>query len=89
MTQTVEDVLTDLSIRPQAFVDGAYVDALSGETFDCVNPATGRVIAAVAACDADDVDRAVRGARAPRSSRVCGRAWRRSSASACSSAWPS
>jgi len=24
MTQTVEDVLTDLSIRPQAFVDGAY-----------------------------------------------------------------
>jgi acyl-CoA reductase-like NAD-dependent aldehyde dehydrogenase len=64
MTQTVEDVLTDLSIRPQAFVDGAYVDALSGETFDCVNPATGRVIAAVAACDADDVDRAVRGARA-------------------------
>jgi 4-guanidinobutyraldehyde dehydrogenase / NAD-dependent aldehyde dehydrogenase len=64
MTQTVEDVLTDLSIRSQAFVDGAYVDALSGETFDCVNPATGRVIAAVAACDADDVDRAVRGARA-------------------------
>jgi 4-guanidinobutyraldehyde dehydrogenase / NAD-dependent aldehyde dehydrogenase len=64
MTQTVEDVLTDLSIRSQAFVDGAYVDALSGETFDCVNPATGRAIASVAACDGDDVDRAVRGARA-------------------------
>ena len=64
MTQTVEDVLTDLSIRSQAFVDGAYVDAESGEAFDCVNPATGRTIAAVAACDAGDVDRAVRGARA-------------------------
>ncbi|HXY81934.1 MAG TPA: aldehyde dehydrogenase [Gaiellaceae bacterium] len=64
MTGTVEDVLTDLSIRSQAFVDGAYVDAASGGTFDCVNPATGRVIAAVAACDAEDVDRAVRGARA-------------------------
>jgi acyl-CoA reductase-like NAD-dependent aldehyde dehydrogenase len=64
VTSTVEDVLTDLSIRSQAFVDGAYVDAASGETFDCVNPATGRVIAAVAACDAEDVDRAVRGARA-------------------------
>jgi 4-guanidinobutyraldehyde dehydrogenase / NAD-dependent aldehyde dehydrogenase len=64
MTQTAEDVLTDLSIRSQAFVDGAYVDALSGETFDCVNPATGRTIASVAACDGDDVDRAVRGARA-------------------------
>jgi 4-guanidinobutyraldehyde dehydrogenase / NAD-dependent aldehyde dehydrogenase len=64
MTQTAEDVLTDLSIRSQAFVDGAYVDALSGETFDCVNPATGRTIASVAACDGDDVDRAVHGARA-------------------------
>jgi 4-guanidinobutyraldehyde dehydrogenase / NAD-dependent aldehyde dehydrogenase len=64
MTQTAEDVLTDLSIRSQAFVDGAYVDALSGETFDCVNPATGRTIASVAACDGEDVDRAVRGARA-------------------------
>jgi acyl-CoA reductase-like NAD-dependent aldehyde dehydrogenase len=63
MTSTAEDVLTGLTIRSQAFVDGAYVDAASGETFDCVNPSTGRVIASVAACDAEDVDRAVRGAR--------------------------
>jgi len=62
MTQTAEYVITYLSIRSQAFVDGAYVDALSGETFDCVNPATGRTIASVAACDGEDVDRAVRGA---------------------------
>ena len=64
MTTTVDDVLTGISIRSQAFIDGAYVDAASGETFDCVNPSTGRVIASVAACDAEDVDRAVRGARA-------------------------
>src|SRR5256714_13401223 len=64
MTQTVDDVLTDLSIRSQAFVDGAYVDAASGKTFECVNPANGRVIASVAECDSTDVDRAVRGARA-------------------------
>jgi gamma-glutamyl-gamma-aminobutyraldehyde dehydrogenase/4-guanidinobutyraldehyde dehydrogenase/NAD-dependent aldehyde dehydrogenase len=64
MTSTAEDVLTGLTIRSQAFVDGAYVDAASGETFDCVSPSTGRVIASVAACDAEDVDRAVRGARA-------------------------
>jgi gamma-glutamyl-gamma-aminobutyraldehyde dehydrogenase/4-guanidinobutyraldehyde dehydrogenase/NAD-dependent aldehyde dehydrogenase len=64
MTTTAEDVLTGLSIRSQAFIDGEYVDAASGETFDCVNPADGRVIASVAACDAEDVDRAVRGARA-------------------------
>jgi acyl-CoA reductase-like NAD-dependent aldehyde dehydrogenase len=64
MTSTAEDVLAGLTIRSQAFVDGAYVDAATGETFDCVNPSTGRVIASVAACDAEDVDRAVRGARA-------------------------
>jgi acyl-CoA reductase-like NAD-dependent aldehyde dehydrogenase len=55
---------TALDIRTQAFVDGAYVDALSGATFDCVNPATGEVLAQVAACDEEDVDLAVRGARA-------------------------
>jgi len=55
---------TGVDLRTQAFIDGAYVDAVSGETFDCVNPATGEVLAAVAACDAADVDRAVRGARA-------------------------
>jgi len=63
MTQTIDDVVTRLSIRTQAFVDGAYVDASSGATFDCVSPGTGRVIAQVAACDAEDVDRAVAGAR--------------------------
>ncbi|HZR95622.1 MAG TPA: aldehyde dehydrogenase [Gaiellaceae bacterium] len=54
---------TAVDIRDRAFVDGAYVDALSGETFECINPATGETLAHVAACDAADVDRAVRGAR--------------------------
>jgi len=54
---------TDLDLRTQAFVDGAYVDAASGATFDCVNPATGETLAPVSACDAEDVDRAVAGAR--------------------------
>jgi 4-guanidinobutyraldehyde dehydrogenase / NAD-dependent aldehyde dehydrogenase len=64
MSATLDDVLTGISIRSQAFIDGAYVDAASGETFDCVSPGSGRVIASVAACDVEDVDRAVRGARA-------------------------
>jgi len=62
--RTVADVVADLSIRSQAFVDGAYVDAASGETFDSVSPIDGYVIAQVAAGDAEDVDRAVAGARA-------------------------
>jgi len=37
-----------LQIRNQAFIDGRYVDAASGKTFDCVSPINGRVICAVA-----------------------------------------
>src|ERR1700758_5509009 len=63
MTTTADDVLAGISIRSQAFVDGEFVDAASGETFECISPGSGRAIAAVAACDSEDVDRAVRGAR--------------------------
>jgi 4-guanidinobutyraldehyde dehydrogenase/NAD-dependent aldehyde dehydrogenase len=52
-----------LSIRTQAFVGGEYVDAASGETFECVNPADNSVITSVAATDSEDVDRAVAAAR--------------------------
>ncbi|MEX0733064.1 MAG: aldehyde dehydrogenase [Steroidobacteraceae bacterium] len=49
--------------RTNAFIDGKYQPALSGATFDCVNPANGQVIAQVASCDAADVDAAVASAR--------------------------
>jgi gamma-glutamyl-gamma-aminobutyraldehyde dehydrogenase len=49
--------------RTQAFIDGAFRDASSGETFPTENPATGEVIAEVAAGDAADIDAAVRAAR--------------------------
>ena len=52
-----------LSIPRQAFIDGAYRDAAGGETFDCVSPIDGKVLASVAACDQEDVDRAVAAAR--------------------------
>jgi 4-guanidinobutyraldehyde dehydrogenase / NAD-dependent aldehyde dehydrogenase len=60
---TGHDPLAGLPVRTQAFIDGRYVDARSGEVFDCVSPIGGRVVARVAACDAADVDAAVRGAR--------------------------
>jgi gamma-glutamyl-gamma-aminobutyraldehyde dehydrogenase/4-guanidinobutyraldehyde dehydrogenase/NAD-dependent aldehyde dehydrogenase len=50
--------------RNQAFIGGNYVDAASGQTFECINPATGKVLTKVAACDKEDVDRAVKAARA-------------------------
>lgn len=52
-----------LTFRHQAFIDGRFVDARSGATFDTINPATGAVLAQVAACDAADVDRAVAAGR--------------------------
>jgi len=53
-----------LAIRGQAFIDGRYVDAASGATFDSINPATGKLLVKVAAADRTDVDRAVANARA-------------------------
>ena len=53
-----------LSYRNQAFIDGKFVDSLTGKTFDCVNPATGQVLTKVAACEQEDVDAAVKAARA-------------------------
>ncbi len=49
--------------RTEAFIDGKYVPAASGATFDSINPATGKSIARVASCDATDVELAVASAR--------------------------
>ena len=45
-------------------IGGQWVEALSGRTFDSVNPATGQVIAQLAEGGAEDIDRAVAAARA-------------------------
>jgi 4-guanidinobutyraldehyde dehydrogenase/NAD-dependent aldehyde dehydrogenase len=52
-----------LPIESKAFIDGRYVAAASGATFDCVSPIDGRVLAQVASTDAADVDVAVAAAR--------------------------
>ena len=46
-----------------AFIDGKFVSAVSGKTFENINPATGIVNCQVAACDKEDVDKAVKIAR--------------------------
>src|SRR5436309_814926 len=48
-------------------IDGKWVEAASGKTFETPNPATGEVLARVAAAGPEDVDRAVRAARPRRS----------------------
>ncbi len=45
------------------YIDGAYVAAASGETFQTINPVNGEVLAEVHAAGQDDVNRAVAAAR--------------------------
>jgi 4-guanidinobutyraldehyde dehydrogenase/NAD-dependent aldehyde dehydrogenase len=58
------DRARSLDIRTKAFINGNYADAASGQTFDSVNPGTGKLLARVASCDTEDVNRAVSAARA-------------------------
>jgi phenylacetaldehyde dehydrogenase len=45
-------------------INGKWVEAASGKTFATYNPATGEVLANIAAGDKEDIDRAVKAARA-------------------------
>ena len=46
-------------LKTQAYIDGAWSDAASGETFDVTNPATGDVVATCASCGTEDTNRAI------------------------------
>jgi len=52
-----------IDFRGRAFIGGEFVDAASGKTFDSINPATGAILTPVAACEEEDVNRAVATAR--------------------------
>ena len=53
--------MTDLPVY-KMLIDGSWVDASDGSTFDSVNPATGEVWCKVPEATADDVDQAVQAA---------------------------
>jgi len=57
-------VVLPSTVRTRAFINGEFVDAADAATFDSLAPASGEVVAKVAACSAIDVDRAVAAARA-------------------------
>ncbi|MEG1117351.1 MAG: aldehyde dehydrogenase family protein, partial [Janthinobacterium sp.] len=57
-------VLADgLSLRTRAFINGQYVDAASGASFDCISPIDGRVLGRIADGGQVDIDHAVAAAR--------------------------
>lgn len=59
ITTTVKRFLDE---PKRLFIGGSFVQALSGATFDTVDPATGRTISAVPAASVEDVDAAVKAA---------------------------
>jgi 4-guanidinobutyraldehyde dehydrogenase/NAD-dependent aldehyde dehydrogenase len=67
----IEKTLTDwhtaaseLDIEGHAFINGRFVDALSGHTRTTHNPANGEVLTEVANCGPEDAEIAITGARA-------------------------
>ncbi|MFG2794109.1 aldehyde dehydrogenase [Streptomyces sp. NPDC048419] len=75
MTHTIDELLQrsyeewqaaadKLTFDTRPFIDGAFTDATSGDSFPSVSPRDGKVLAEVQAASAADVDRAVRSGRA-------------------------
>src|SRR6202142_3400316 len=62
--QVDDRVQSFLSSPGKLLIDGEWVPAASGRTFDTINPATEEKLGEVAHGDAEDIDRAVRAARA-------------------------
>jgi acyl-CoA reductase-like NAD-dependent aldehyde dehydrogenase len=77
-----------LTPRTQAFIDGKYRPAVSGATFDCINPANGQVSRRSRPAMAPTSNLRSR-ARASRSRRAAGRAARLPRARKCCCASPS
>jgi len=76
--QTLADLPEDLAQRAQDFVrtpgrlliDGEWVEAVSGKTFETLNPATEESLGWVAHGAAEDIDLAVSSTRWSRASRI-------------------
>lgn len=58
-----QEKATSLSIEARAFINGTYVNAADGATFEKTSPIDQRVLANVASCDKADADLAVTAAR--------------------------
>lgn len=62
--QDWETLAQSLEIKGQALIGGELRDAESGDTFACISPVDGRILANVASCDLADANLAVSNARA-------------------------
>ena len=61
--KAIQTAVAKLQFRTQAFIDGKFCPSASGKTYASINPANGSKITTIAACDENDVNRAVAVAR--------------------------
>lgn len=61
--QEWQDHASKLNFRNKAFIDGKFVNSVSGKTMNSINPATGEILTEVAACAQNDINNAVVSAR--------------------------
>ncbi|MGR5243527.1 aldehyde dehydrogenase [Vibrio alfacsensis] len=69
-TITWHDKAETLSFSTQAFINGKLTSSITNDTFEIINPATGKFLAHVSRCRREDVDIAVKAARDAFNSRV-------------------
>ncbi|MAK92712.1 MAG: aldehyde dehydrogenase PuuC [Oleibacter sp.] len=58
-----EDLASKTTLQDKAYIDGEYVSATNNATYQVINPANGKLLADMAACQAEDVNTAVAAAR--------------------------
>ena len=62
-TPDYKSIASNLDFEGRAFIDGKYVDAIDGQRFENINPATGETLCYVAKCNYKDADLAVKASR--------------------------
>ena len=62
-TEKYKKIANNLIFEGRAFINGKYVEAIDGEKFETINPATDEILCSVAKCNNKDVDLAVKVSR--------------------------
>lgn len=62
-TAEYEKIAQELNFTTKALINGRLVESSSGDRFDTISPATGKIITNVVSCTKEDVDLAVASAR--------------------------
>ena len=62
-TEKYKLIANKLKFEGRAYINGKYVDAINGEKFETINPATNETLCSVAKCNNKDVDLAVKVSR--------------------------